>query len=678
MQDNGLRVTCLATADFDGDGKDDLWSTSNIGGADVITFQANGTTKTDVSGLRYCGEPGDVDADGDIDLIGWIGGSSYIIENTGNLTFNSILLDNSGDLAGPTLIDFDADGDLDIISIFRIWGEWTYDIVLWENQGNGLKGQAARHILDDATFGEAKDLAVKDFNGDGLPDIMVSDDGSNKVYLSLNQGANAIGPWTELPSDFMSSPEGIVAADFDGDGDIDAAVADWIKDGIHVYLNDGNANPSFAQTRHFYSDRILANVHSLIYVDISGDGREDLVANATLTPGSFFGMGGGWMLNNGDGTFGSPTPFSDVVSNNYAITAGDYDGDGDVDIARGRNFGSATDQIVVNYNEPLGELSLADTEWTFRSSQNPLTVSGNADLWFRLISTTGAFYGRTPADFVMTLPDGARLQQVTNLNTGFYASGYFTSTVSGDRNITLTSGGQQFLGPFRFEPAGSNRTKTLISSNLANILADGQSTATITVQVRDAYENNLETGGEAVVLATTLGTLGAVADNGDGTYTATLTAGEQAGDATVSGTLNGGVITDTAVVTFDADGGDPTTTTISANPAAITADGQATSTVTVQAKDANGDNFNQGGEAVVLATTLGALGAVVDNNDGTYTATLTAGILAGTATITGTLEGAAITDNAQVALNPGATAAATTTISANPASITADGQATST
>ncbi len=49
---------------------------------------------------------------------------------------------------------------------------------------------------------------------------------------------------------------------------------------------------------------------------------------------------------------------------------------------------------------------------------------------------------------------------------------------------------------------------------------------------------------------------------------------------------------------------------------------------------------------VALSTTLGTLGSVTDNNNRTYTATLTAGTTAGTATIAGTLNGMAITDGA--------------------------------
>ncbi len=50
----------------------------------------------------------------------------------------------------------------------------------------------------------------------------------------------------------------------------------------------------------------------------------------------------------------------------------------------------------------------------------------------------------------------------------------------------------------------------------------------------------------------------------------------------------------------------------------------------------------------MLATTLGALGAVADNNDGTYTATLTAGVAAGIARITGLLNGQEILSSAEV------------------------------
>jgi len=89
-----------------------------------------------------------------------------------------------------------------------------------------------------------------------------------------------------------------------------------------------------------------------------------------------------------------------------------------------------------------------------------------------------------------------------------------------------------------------------ISANPAEIAADGKSTATIVVQTRDASGNKEPIGGATVTLATTLGTIGAVTDNHDGTYTATLTSGTTAGSAVITGTLNGQPIIQAAGVTF--------------------------------------------------------------------------------------------------------------------------------
>ena len=79
--------------------------------------------------------------------------------------------------------------------------------------------------------------------------------------------------------------------------------------------------------------------------------------------------------------------------------------------------------------------------------------------------------------------------------------------------------------------------------------------------------------------------------------------------------------------------------TISANPASIPANGTSTSTITVQAKDGNGNNLTSSGRHVTLSTSAGSLGSVTDNGNGTYTATLTSSTTPGTANITGTIAG---------------------------------------
>jgi adhesin/invasin len=91
-------------------------------------------------------------------------------------------------------------------------------------------------------------------------------------------------------------------------------------------------------------------------------------------------------------------------------------------------------------------------------------------------------------------------------------------------------------------------------------------------------------------------------------------------------------------------GGEPSAaaTTITASPTEIKADGVSTSNILVQVKDTEGGPVHEGGHSVNLVTSLGTLSAVTDRNDGTYTATLTAGTTNGTARISGSMNGAKI------------------------------------
>lgn len=91
----------------------------------------------------------------------------------------------------------------------------------------------------------------------------------------------------------------------------------------------------------------------------------------------------------------------------------------------------------------------------------------------------------------------------------------------------------------------------------------------------------------------------------------------------------------------------PGSSTITADPTEVTADGDAFSTITVEVFDADGDPVGESGAEVTLATTLGELTEVEDRGDGTYTAELRS-VEDGTATVTGTLEGEAIDDEARV------------------------------
>lgn len=84
---------------------------------------------------------------------------------------------------------------------------------------------------------------------------------------------------------------------------------------------------------------------------------------------------------------------------------------------------------------------------------------------------------------------------------------------------------------------------------------------------------------------------------------------------------------------------DTTTSTINASPKIIKANNKDYSTIFVQLKDFRGNNLTGNGGLVTISSTLGTVSAVVNNNNGTYTAILTGGITAGTAIISFTING---------------------------------------
>jgi adhesin/invasin len=175
-----------------------------------------------------------------------------------------------------------------------------------------------------------------------------------------------------------------------------------------------------------------------------------------------------------------------------------------------------------------------------------------------------------------------------------------------------------------------------------SIPADGSTASTITVQAKDANGSDETSGGANVEVSTTLGTVSSVTDNGDGTYSATLTS-TQAGTADVSATINGQAITSgDASLTITPGPASGNTSTITANPTTVSDNGTAAATITVQAEDANGNDETMGGQTVVLHSTLGKLSAVTDQGNGTYTATLTS-TKKGTAELSATINGQRIT-----------------------------------
>lgn len=171
---------------------------------------------------------------------------------------------------------------------------------------------------------------------------------------------------------------------------------------------------------------------------------------------------------------------------------------------------------------------------------------------------------------------------------------------------------------FELTVGAASAALTQISASPASIqVANPGNTSTITVQALDAGGNTITSGGAAVTLAASTGSIGSVTNVGNGTYTATYTGTSSIGTATISGTLNSTAITDTATVTQTV--GAASTLSITTQPAAGSAyTGQVLGTQpVVRIVDVFGNP--RSGDTVTVSKTSGT-GTLVDT-DGPLTAT---------------------------------------------------------
>ena len=227
-----------------------------------------------------------------------------------------------------------------------------------------------------------------------------------------------------------------------------------------------------------------------------------------------------------------------------------------------------------------------------------------------------------------------------------------TPVAAGSSLITLTgtdANGDVVTSTFTANVRGAISVATSTVSVGAPTVVAG-STTTITLQAKDGSGNNVIIGGATVLFTatggTSTGTISAVTDNANGTYTATFT-GVTSGTATTINATIGGVAVATTMPTITVG-----VAAISVVKSAVTVSNPivykgTTVNVTLQAKDAAGNNLAAGGAVVLFSnaggTSTGTFSAVTDNNNGTYTAIFT-GNVRGTATTVGaTIGGVAVT-----------------------------------
>jgi hypothetical protein len=437
----------VAVGDLNGDGKADIVTSDLSGnGISVLINKGDGTFQSKVD--YPTGELPqdltlvDLDKDGDLDVV------------VGHLTstYNAILLnDGHGVFAAQTpaftsntgtalLADFNSDGRLDLLTPL--------------SSGPFLSLGIGSAAFDTATEVSVPglfptDLEIADINGDGVKDLLVANANASTIEVILGHTG---GSFTyDHPIPIGPQVQALTSAKLHGGTVLDLAVVTIRPDfspgnasnQLHVLV--GNGAGSFqAQPVIPLTDR----PSDVVAADINGDGNMDLLVlfggAGQIAP--FFGQG------NGSFTAG---PLLNLGGPTFSIQVADLNGDGRADLVAAPSVGSGG-FIRVYFGGSDGSLTLGQ-EITPTGSSSALSMAlqdMNGDGHLDLVAIV---VGRSGQRLVVYVADskGAFGAEQTLLNDAF--GPVITADINGDGRPDIINGSQILLanGTLTFDPPQS-------------------------------------------------------------------------------------------------------------------------------------------------------------------------------------------------------------------------------
>jgi enediyne biosynthesis protein E4 len=341
-----------AWVDYDGDGDLDLYVSANGSGENRL-YRNDGhgvfSRITDVPFVHigpygYNASWADVDNDGLIDLFGGgLSAPSLLFRQQANGSFeqNTLATDSA---YGAGWADEDNDGFLDLAVADRSPN------IFWHNNRQGVLSSVQHAPI------EKGQVSWVDFDGDGDMDLLVTkgtfSDASTSSHLYRNDGG---GIFTSITGgrlvSLSTAVSGVAWGDYDNDRfpDVFLARGDFGASGTSFpsFLLHNNRDNTFSQVQQapFTTDTGLAN--SGAWGDYDNDGWLDLfVSEGNDTVNRLY-------HNNGDGTFSRVLagPIASDVGRCRGCAWGDYDRDGFLDLFVSTFVNGAPGQSYLYHNE---------------------------------------------------------------------------------------------------------------------------------------------------------------------------------------------------------------------------------------------------------------------------------------------------------------------------------------
>lgn len=276
--------------DFDNDNDPDLMYASGSTGSPPRLLFNNGSgvftdvTATNIPALAlrsFSVAGGDVDSDGDIDVVVSDGGTFGGVASQARLLLNDgdgVFVDVTGtqmpadlyNCQDATLVDFDNDHDLDILLSGK--GSGGLQGRLYRNGGLGFFSIST--VFNGVGTGATYEVDWADLDGDRDLDGLVQSISGASEGWARNDGTGVAMPEFTFPAPNGNDDNEMAGIDYDNDGDIDVFVAS-LAGTEKLYRNDlgGTFVSVTAGTIQAQSDASL----DVAFGDLNGDGKYDFV-----------------------------------------------------------------------------------------------------------------------------------------------------------------------------------------------------------------------------------------------------------------------------------------------------------------------------------------------------------------------------------------------------------------